>query len=147
MVDGQVQIRRPLLGRIYMYVFAALCVGFFGLLIRENGVSRGVLTITVIFLLPVIFTALTAHRIGVFTRGRELVVRGQVSTRRFKAEEIEDFRVVTGSRRPGYIILLMIDGRVIELMQTSQPFWGIGAETLHQRCTDFQRWLTSTRPL
>jgi hypothetical protein len=138
-----ISIRRPLVSRIYSYVFIAGCVVFLANVVVQNGAPAGALTAVAIFLVPLLLVALTAHRLGVFTDGRELIVRGQFSTRRFDANEIEGFRVAAGGRSPGCINALLRDGRIVPLAQTSQLFWGVGAETLQRRCTELQDWLAS----
>jgi len=148
--DVEVDIHPSIGTRIYAYTFSALWLGFFGAVVISNladgrSVGPGAVVVVALFVAPAAFLAVTMHRVSIRSEGSVLVVRGQVSTRRYDASEIEDFRTATLGGRPACIFLAMHDGRLIQLSLTSQTFWGVGRARVDERQATLRSWLRAAR--
>lgn len=143
-----VTIRPSIASTIYLYTFSALWIGFLGTVAVRGFIERrilGSLLLTVVFIAPVAATTVRAHRLGVRTHGRRLIIGRFLRSIELDADEISDFTFVQSQGRPPVMCVVPKVGPGIELPGAGQPFWGIGRRRAEARCLQLHEWLRAAR--
>jgi len=137
----RVEIRQPLLLRIYIIGFGVVWVG---LLIRSIVTSpeSGIGVAIVMIVIGVAFMTRIAS-LKCVADGSGLFVRNFFSSRRLAWAQVEDFRLGRPMAAPfGYVIhVLLLDGGVLTLDATAWGLFGRGNTKRERALASLRAWL------
>ena len=118
---------------VFVFVFVFMCMFVFAI----------AFVFVFLFICPVAVMLFTAHRVGVRTEGRNLVISGYFRTTRIDVDEIQDFRLVKLHSQPAALCVIQKTGDVTGLPSGGQVFWGIGRGAVEERAERLRSWRRS----